>query len=261
MLASTSLSSRYTPSGRTFPDVYLGLSHVSAPCQQNRHFKPHRELASISVPPKAAARLGASQKPLRLHVLSQTIHDDPHCTLFPNRPAHDATAILATRSASFVAYEVEPQRNVFLANFSANEARNQYPCFAPVIPAPVFTFGNLAEELDERAQSRLHAGSTTSSCLPPVILDLGRLVAVFGPVFPGYPPPRTWHAAGEIDTAFSTVIDQSLSSCAELPARSVEVWLCVATRLAQPGDGRLVTARSIFVEACDARLDWAGGGG
>ncbi|KAJ7692737.1 hypothetical protein B0H17DRAFT_1132969 [Mycena rosella] len=49
--------------------------------------------------------------------------------------------------------------------------------------------------------------------------------------------------------------------CAELPARSVEVWLCVATRLAQPGDGRLVTARSIFVEACDARLDWAGGGG
>ncbi|KAJ7601638.1 hypothetical protein B0H17DRAFT_1155219 [Mycena rosella] len=62
-------------------------------------------------------------------------------------------------------------------------------------------------------------------------------------------------------TAFSTVIDQSLSSCVELPARSVEVWLCVATRLAQPGDGRLVTARSIFVEACDARLDWAGGGG
>ncbi|KAJ7674353.1 hypothetical protein B0H17DRAFT_1140605 [Mycena rosella] len=49
--------------------------------------------------------------------------------------------------------------------------------------------------------------------------------------------------------------------CAELPARSVEVWLSVATRLAQPGDGRLVTARSIFVEACDARLDWAGGGG
>ncbi|KAJ7611469.1 hypothetical protein B0H17DRAFT_1153500 [Mycena rosella] len=72
---------------------------------------------------------------------------------------------------------------------------------------------------------------------------------------------RTSSLRNQRFTAFSTVIDQSWSSCAELPARSVEVWLCVATRLAQPGDGRLVTARSIFVEACDTRLDWAGGGG
>ncbi|KAJ7700745.1 hypothetical protein B0H17DRAFT_1128606 [Mycena rosella] len=71
----------------------------------------------------------------------------------------------------------------------------------------------------------------------------------------------------EADTASNTSQTTSRShysspkNCAELPARSVEVWLCVATRLAQPGDGRLVPARSIFVEACDARLDWAGGGG